>query len=95
MSVADLDKQIAELQAQRATAVKEEKKAAIAQVKDMIKTYGITTGDLRGSLYKSFDKKGKGVKAQGLLLYLFVNRLAQHNRSITYLAHIVSIKTMS
>ena len=43
---------------------KEDKKKAIEQVKDLIKTYKITSGDIRSVLMVKYDKKGKGVKAE-------------------------------
>ena len=43
---------------------KEDKKKAIEQVKDLIKTYKITSGDIRSVLMVKYDKKGKGIKAE-------------------------------
>lgn len=43
---------------------KEDKKEAVEQVKDLIRNYKITTGEIRGVLMVRYDKSGKGVKAE-------------------------------
>jgi hypothetical protein len=55
MKVSEIDAQIAQLQEQRATAIKEEKKAAIATVKELVLQFKLTKGDLRGKAMKQLN----------------------------------------
>lgn len=66
MSSKTIDEMLAEKEAlEKAIAEKrkEDKKKAIEQVKELVKKYNITTGDIRSVLMVKYDKKGKGIKA--------------------------------
>ena len=59
LTVEDIDRKIAELQNRREATLKDEKKDAIAEVKRLIATYGISKGDLRGTTMNMLNGKKK------------------------------------
>ena len=57
MSVAELDELIKDATEQKAKAKKKEKAKAVQTVKDLIQTYDISSGDLRGKTMKILNAK--------------------------------------
>ena len=56
-TVEELDAEIAELQKRKEAKIKEDKKKAIDEVKNLIATYKISSGDLRGKTMNILNAK--------------------------------------
>ena len=56
-TVEELDAEIAELQKRKEAKIKEDKKKAIEEVKNLIATYKISSGDLRGKTMNILNAK--------------------------------------
>ena len=56
-TVEELDAEIAELQKRKEAKIKEDKKKAIEEVKNLIATYKISSGDLRGKTMNILSAK--------------------------------------
>ena len=56
-TVEELDAEIAELQKRKEAKIKDDKKKAIEEVKNLIATYKISSGDLRGKTMNILNAK--------------------------------------
>ena len=56
-TVEELDAEIAELKKRKEAKIKEDKKKAIEEVKNLIATYKISSGDLRGKTMNILNAK--------------------------------------